>query len=136
MPSISVVHLTYMYTFLQACELSNPPNQGDLTIGYVNSIPKMQFSLKFLEILSHNLMFSLTECVREFQNNALWESLICPNRKLPKLFQFVHSQNIETLQRSNYHSLHDGAQQNRLRANDLVAKWRNLNTNHEEYCQK
>ena len=44
------------------------------TVGHVNSIPN--FSLEFPEILSRMLyyMLSLTECVWEVRNNALWDT--------------------------------------------------------------
>ena len=48
-------------------------------IGHVNNIPIMQF---FTGITRNtqpkSYMLSLTECVWDFQNNALWETLITP----------------------------------------------------------
>ena len=41
----------------------------------LSTFPKFNFSLKFPEILIQNHMLSLTECVREFQNNALWDTI-------------------------------------------------------------
>ena len=46
--------------------------------GHANKIPTMQFSLEYPEILRQNHMLSLTECVWEFQNNALWDTQLCP----------------------------------------------------------
>ena len=45
------------------------------TIGHVNIIPTMQFFAGiFRNTRSKLYMLSLTECVWDFQNNALWET--------------------------------------------------------------
>ena len=55
-------------------------DQGVLTrpdeiIGHVNSIPTMQlFTGISLNTQSKSYMISLTQCVWEFQNNALWDT--------------------------------------------------------------
>ena len=48
-------------------------NCYNFRIGHVNNSPTMQFSLEIPEIHSQNHVYmqSLTECVRDFQNNAL-----------------------------------------------------------------
>ena len=38
------------------------------------TFPQCNFSLGFTEISSQNHMLLLTECVWDFQNNALWDT--------------------------------------------------------------
>ena len=46
-----------------------------LVIGHVNSIPMLQFFTRISRnTQSNSYMLSLTECVREFRNNALWDT--------------------------------------------------------------
>ena len=40
----------------------------------LTTFPQCKFSLEFPEILSQNLMLSLTEFAWEFRNNALWDT--------------------------------------------------------------
>ena len=48
-----------------------------MSLGHVNNIPTMQFSLEFPAVThskSGKILKSLTMCVREFQNDALWDA--------------------------------------------------------------
>ena len=45
-------------------------------LGMLRTFPQSNFSLEFPEILKSKscIMLSLTECVRDFQNSALWDT--------------------------------------------------------------
>ena len=45
-----------------------------IQMGHVNNIPTLQSLLDFPEILSQNHILSVTECVWDFQTNALWDT--------------------------------------------------------------
>ena len=48
---------------------------GDAPIGHFNEYPTMQFLTGISRNTQSKLyMLSLTECVRDFQNSALWEA--------------------------------------------------------------
>ena len=63
---------------LLGCQLllhCHPEMSGVPAIGHVNNIPTMQFlSGISRNTQSKSYMLSLTECVWNFQNNALWET--------------------------------------------------------------
>ena len=42
--------------------------------GMLKTFPQCNFSYKFPKILSQTHMLSFTECVRDFQNNTLWDT--------------------------------------------------------------
>ena len=45
-------------------------------MGHVKNIPTMQFFTRILQnTQSKSFLLSLTECVWEFQNNALWDNM-------------------------------------------------------------
>ena len=49
-----------------------------VTIGHVNNISTMQFFTGISRnTQSKSYILSLTECVWEFQNNALWDNVYC-----------------------------------------------------------